>query len=154
MRERDQHNVKDSVKAQYRNKKKNCTYLLANVFHVKWEHLKSMFANMISDTRVIFLVDSPEKIPMVIFFVEKILDLLICTETKDWYDSKNDYKQRVQFHFFLINRVNHFMCMVNTAGNDYSNFEVIKNKEPANLSSRDFQKSSKYMARSINKIVD
>ncbi len=83
MRECDQHDVKDSVEAHDEQKKKKCTYLLANVSDIRWDHLKSMFANMISDTQVIFLVDSPEKISMVIFFAEKIFDLLICTETKD-----------------------------------------------------------------------
>ncbi len=59
MQERDQHDVEDSVKAQDKHKKKKHTYLLANIYYIGWEHLKSMFANMISNTQVIFLVDTP-----------------------------------------------------------------------------------------------
>ncbi len=90
IRERDQHDVEDSVKARDDHKKKKRTYLLENVSDVGWDHLKSMFENMISNTQVIFLVDTPEKVPMVILFVEKILNLLICTKTCEWYDLKNN----------------------------------------------------------------
>ncbi len=95
MRDCDQHDVKDSGMARDEHSKKKHTYLLANISDLGWEHLKSMFANLISDIQVIFLVDTPEKVPMVIFFVEKVLDFFICTETRKWYDLKNDPEQKI-----------------------------------------------------------
>ena len=116
-------NMNDSLGVDGNNSR---NWIVVSARDVGYESLKGMFANFISCCHAIFIVTVPGRIPFVIIMAENWLNFIIESKTKTWFDNKNTELQQKQFVFYVIQRFDHMLSMMATAGQDYTTNKAVK----------------------------
>ena len=111
-----------------------------------YEQLTAMLANFALLGQCMFLTNQVGKKPLILVYIDEFLDLLIDTETKKWYKNDNDEMQKVQFQFFVIQRLDKFLTMMFKAGNEFENFAAVKTLTAANLKLRSYESATMTIA--------
>ena len=150
--EQQRRDMEDSVDAAATDRAGKRTYIFVNSSNMGYEQLKSMLANFTALGQCMFLVNIPDKKPIVIIYVEEVLDLLIDVNTKHWYATDNDDTERIQFQSFVVNRLDKFLTMMFRAGDDYENHAAVKAKNPANLKLKLYEQATMTIADDICEI--